>query len=102
MVAGLGNARLMSKPTCKDFFQVHRRAFGGSNPGGNLMNKRAFQIAVLRKAFGDLDGIDPCGPVYVKLCAILDKADIPALREVVAADIPFVSKLARNRLLRAA
>ena len=66
------------------------------------MNKRALQIAVLRKAFGNLDGIDPCGPIYAKLCEILDKADVPALREVVAADIPFVSKLARNRLMRSA
>lgn len=66
------------------------------------MTKRALQIAALRKAFGDLDGIDPCGPIYARLCAILDKADALALREVVAADIPFVSKLARNRLVRAA
>lgn len=66
------------------------------------MTKRDLQIAALRKAFGNLDGIDPNGPVYARLCAILDKADAHALKAVVAADIKFVSKLARNRLMRAA
>lgn len=65
------------------------------------MNKRDMQIAVLREKFGNMHGMDPAGPIYAKLCAILDKADHAALKAVVAADIKFVSSLARNRLMRA-
>lgn len=61
---------------------------------------KAMQIAVLRSEFGRLQGIDPSGPVYARLCAILDKADKLALYDLVAADIKFVSKLASVRLMR--
>lgn len=64
------------------------------------MTKRSMQIAVLRNEFGSMQGMDPSGPVYARLCEILDKADKVALAALVAADIKFVSKLARNRLMR--
>lgn len=61
---------------------------------------KAMQIVALRNEFGKMQGMDPSGPVYARLCAILDKADKVALRALVAADIKFVSKLAAVRLMR--
>ena len=57
-------------------------------------------IAVISEAFGKLDRMDPDGPVYAKVCALLDRADDDALKAVHAAKIKFVSPLAFNRMIR--
>lgn len=57
-------------------------------------------IKQLRSSYGSIDKIDPEGPAYKRLIAILDKADVSTLKALVSADIKFVSVLARNRLTR--
>ena len=57
-------------------------------------------ITTLRTAFSGIQKMDPSGPHYPRLCAILDQADDEALKAVHAARIPFVSLLAFNRMVR--
>jgi hypothetical protein len=57
-------------------------------------------IATISEAFGKLDRMDPGGPIYAKLCALLDRADDEALKAAYAAKIKFVSPLAFNRMIR--
>lgn len=61
---------------------------------------QAETIKTLRAAFGNINTIDPDGPVFKKICAILDRADDAALKAVHEAKIPFASTLAFNRMLR--
>ena len=60
----------------------------------------ADNIDLLRAGFANLDRMDPDGPVYRGICAVLDSADDAALVAVRAADIKFVSRLALNRMIR--
>jgi hypothetical protein len=57
-------------------------------------------ITALRAAFSGIRTMDPSGPIYDRLCAILDRADDEALKAAHAAKIPFVSSLAFNRMIR--
>ena len=57
-------------------------------------------IEQLRRDFSKFQRMDPEGPVYQRLCAILDRADNDALRAAYEANIPFVSSLALNRMIR--
>jgi hypothetical protein len=57
-------------------------------------------IATLRTAFAKITKMDPSGPAYRRLTAILDRADNDALKAVHAAKIPFASSLALNRMIR--
>lgn len=61
---------------------------------------RTQMIVSLRAAFGKLERLDPDGPTYNSLCALLDRADNDALKAVHAAGIKFVSALAFNRMIR--
>ena len=58
------------------------------------------QIEMLRKAFGKIGRMDPEGPAYKRLCAILDRADNAALIAARDAKIAFVSPLALNRCIK--
>lgn len=60
----------------------------------------ASDIETIRSAFGNLNTVDPDGPVYKSLCKLLDRADDDALRAAYAANIKFVSSLALNRMIR--
>ena len=55
-------------------------------------------IDQMRKAYADINRIDPSGPSYKKLVAILNKSDQKTLKRLAMADIKWVSSLARNRL----
>ena len=55
------------------------------------------QIEILRAAYDKLDGIDPCGDSYTKLCNLLDSLSTLELLDVAEAKIKFVSALALNR-----
>lgn len=56
-------------------------------------------IPIIRSCFGSVETIDPSGPIYARLCALLDRADDNALRAVYKAKIKFVSPLALNRMI---
>ena len=55
---------------------------------------------ILRAAFAKIETVDIDGPIYRGLVAILDRADNDALKAVHAAQIPFASSLALNRMIR--
>jgi hypothetical protein len=57
-------------------------------------------IESLRNSFGALARMDPEGPIYRRLCNILDRADDVALLTAKDASIKFVSSLALNRCIR--
>lgn len=61
----------------------------------------ATQLDALRSQYAQIATIDPCQPTYDKLVASLAKLSLPALRQLAAADIRFVSRLALNRVARA-
>lgn len=52
----------------------------------------------LRSGYSGINRVDPCLPAYRKLVALLDRATVPQLKQLAAAEIKFVSSLARNRL----
>ena len=67
--------------------------------------KNAFtsqQIAKMRDEYGKISTIDPSGPEYKQLIAMLDKMHIDNLKSLAGAKIKFVSGLAQNRVNRAA
>jgi hypothetical protein len=57
-------------------------------------------ISDVIKGFANIKTMDPSGPAYSKLCAILDRASDEALIAVHSAKINFASNLAFNRMLR--
>jgi len=57
-------------------------------------------IQTIADAFATLDRIDPAGPLYARLRAILDAASDEALVAVHRANIRFASRLAFNRMIR--
>ena len=66
--------------------------------------KNAFtsqQIAKMRDEYGKISTIDPSGPEYKQLIAMLDKMHIDNLKSLAGAKIKFVSGLAQNRVNRA-
>lgn len=58
------------------------------------------ELHLIAGTFGKMNGMDPDGPVYRRLCAILDNANDEALVILRAAKIKFVSSLAANRAAR--
>lgn len=58
------------------------------------------QIEKLRKEYGSIQGIDPDQPSYKKLIKYLDGLTPEHLKQLAAANIKFVSGLARNRVSR--
>lgn len=65
-----------------------------------MTDRTAIAIVALRAEFSKIKTIDPDGAAYKGLCAILDRADDAALKACHEAKIPFVSKLAWNRMFR--
>ena len=59
------------------------------------------QLAKMRDEYGKISTIDPSGPEYKQLIAMLDKMHIDNLKSLAAAKIKFVSGLAQNRVNRA-
>ncbi len=60
------------------------------------------QLAKMRDEYGKINTIDPSGPAYKQLVAMLDKMHIDNLKTLAGAKIKFVSGLAQNRVNRAA
>ena len=60
------------------------------------------QLAKMRDEYGKINTIDPSGPAYKQLIAMLDKMHIDNLKTLAGAKIKFVSGLAQNRVNRAA
>jgi len=73
-------------------------SMGGERESPDLFSPQ--QITVLRNRYGSIGKIDPYGPTYSKLIDLLDHASDARLKQIAGADIKFVSKLARNRLMR--
>ncbi len=57
-------------------------------------------IDILKQAYSRINSVDPSSASYKKLITILDKMDKPKLEKLAAANIKFVSALARNRVRR--
>ena len=57
-------------------------------------------IQNLREEMSKVNGIDPEGPTYKRLCDFLDSLDTDILRMIRDADVKFMSALARNRVIR--
>jgi len=60
----------------------------------------AVQLSRLRSEFSRINTIDPCGPTYPQIVALLDGMSLAQLRQVRDANIKFMSKLAINRIIR--
>lgn len=60
--------------------------------------KAKAMVASLRKAYGNIDRIDPSSQSYKKLTDFLDKLPKDMLEMLAQADIKWVSMLAKNRL----
>jgi len=56
------------------------------------------QIEQLKKEYSKIDKIDPSGPAYKKLTAMLNKMQPDQLKQLAGADVKFISPLARNRI----
>ncbi len=73
---------------------------------GNVSSKMAMDaelfspsmIEQLRTMYGKIKTVDPSQPSYGKLIKLLDGASPEQLKQLSEAGIPFVSKLARNRV----
>lgn len=55
-------------------------------------------IETLRREYGKIETMDPCGDAYPKLVKLLDSLPPEALRALASAKIKWVSSLARNRV----
>jgi hypothetical protein len=60
------------------------------------------QVEELRKMYGEIEKMDPSGPLYDNLIKALDLLDTPKLQMLADAQIKWVSTLARNRVTRRA
>lgn len=60
------------------------------------------QLSKMRDEYGKINTIDPSGPAYKQLVAMLDKMHVDNLKTLAGAKIKFVSGLAQNRVNRAA
>ena len=56
------------------------------------------QIDTLRKSYGTLSGMNPTSPTYKKFIKFLEKLPKDQLKQLAAANIKFVSMLAKNRI----
>lgn len=75
---------------------------GAQAEASALMRRWALddQIKTLRDGFGKVARMDPDGPIYARLCDILDQADDATLIAARNANIKWVSSLALNRCIR--
>lgn len=55
-------------------------------------------LGKLRAEYAGIATVDPDGPTYPKICAMLDGMTQEALKQLAGADIKFLSSLARNRV----
>ena len=58
------------------------------------------QLDKLRDEYGKLNRINPSSPSYKKMTNLLDIMNIDQLNQIYNADIPFLSSLAHNRIMR--
>jgi len=58
------------------------------------------QVNTLIRTYSTLNKVDPTSSTYDKLIKLLDSLDQKTLKQLVNANIKFVSMLARNRLKR--
>jgi len=58
------------------------------------------QLDALKKEYSKLKTVDPSSPTYKRMVALLDVMPLELLKQIEAADIPFLSSLARNRVTR--
>ena len=56
------------------------------------------QIEILRKSYGTLSRMNPSSPTYKKFIKFLEKLPKDQLKQLAAANIKFVSMLAKNRI----
>jgi hypothetical protein len=56
------------------------------------------QIDTLRKSYGTLSGMNPTSPTYKKFIKFLEKLPKDQLKQLAAANIKFISMLAKNRI----
>ena len=56
------------------------------------------QIEIMKMAYGTLSGMNPSSPTYKKFIKFLDRLPKDQLKQLAAANIKFVSMLAKNRL----
>ena len=56
------------------------------------------QIEIVKMAYGTLSGMNPSSPTYKKFIKFLDRLPKDQLKQLAAANIKFVSMLAKNRL----
>ena len=56
------------------------------------------QIEIMRKAYGTLKTMNPTSPTYKKFIKFLEKLPKDQLKQLAAANIKFVSMLAKNRI----
>ena len=56
------------------------------------------QIEIMRKAYGTLKTMNPSSPTYKKFIKFLGKLPKDQLKQLAAANIKFVSMLAKNRI----
>lgn len=57
-------------------------------------------LGMLKQAYNDIDRINPNSPTYNRLVAMLDKLSNNELKQIVDADIKFLSLLAKNHLTK--
>ena len=73
-----------------------------SDPIADAKNLKPFtseQLSSLKAEYSKLDKIDPAGSTYKKLESMLNNLPQPLLKQMVDADIKFVSGMARNRII---
>jgi hypothetical protein len=71
------------------------RKQGGGHPVGQFNNQH---LDTLRHEMSRIKSIDPSSSHYKKMVAHLDTLSQPQLHQLHQANIPFMSKLARNRI----
>ena len=64
------------------------------------MNMTESQLQSLRSEFAAVTTIDVTSPAYRRLVTLLDRLPEATIRALAAAKIPFVSRMASNRLPR--
>lgn len=60
----------------------------------------AEQLEQLREQYGQIKRLDPCGPTYTKIRANIRSLNDQALAQIEAADIDWISSIARMQLAR--
>jgi len=66
----------------------------------DLLEFTSSQMNMLKKSYGDLKGKTISPQKATALSKHLDRLDVPQLKQLVSADMPFVSTLAKNKLYK--